>query len=39
LLGDWCNRRHVGRFSNIVAWAWLHRYWLVNLRKDTNIHI
>jgi hypothetical protein len=37
LLGDWCNRRHVGRFSDIVAW--LDRYWLVNLWKDTNIHI
>jgi hypothetical protein len=37
LLGDWCSRRHVCRFSDIVAW--LDRYWLVNLWKDTNIHI
>jgi hypothetical protein len=37
LLGDWCSRRHVGRFSDIVSW--LDRYWLVNLWKDTNIHI
>jgi hypothetical protein len=37
LLGDWCSRRHVGRFIDIVAW--LDRYRLVNLWKDTNIHI
>jgi hypothetical protein len=37
LLGNWCSRRHVGRFSDIVAW--LDRYcWSTYWRIQTFIY-